>query len=826
MPNARRSSRLGGVLVALLVAADVTSAAEPPTEARRATLPASITVPAGFEVELLRSAQEDEDSWISMTFDPAGRVIVGLDTKGVARLTPAGDAATWSFERLNDTFKHCRGVLYAHDSLYVVATDDSAFYRLRDRDGDGRFEDTATLATFDYRSRYGHGPNQITLGPDGGLYVAIGNDVSLPEKTAPDSPYRNPRFDRLLPDPRDLGQDDRVGYVARTDPDGSSWTILAGGFRNQVDVAFNADGEMFTWDADMEWDVGLPWYRPTRLNHVVSGGEYGWRWGTSKWPVYYPDSLPSNLDTGLGSPTGLVFGTNSRFPPRYREALFMADWQHGRVLAATLTPRGATYEATDELFAEGAPLNVCDLTFGPDGHLYFITGGRGSQSGLYRVRHVGPEEPDSAATAPTEASAQLHALRHRLEGCHSQPCLESLDLIWENLDHADRWVRGAARVALERIDPVLWTDRAFAENAPLRRATALLALVRLADPPLRERVLTEVFRRPLPDEEESLLATLRVAAIALSRGSSLPSDRAASVAEKLASRYPHPSPTVTRELCELLVFLKRPGVIARTLPLVESAASQEDQLHAAHALLRFDGTWTIEERTAFLRWLRRAKSYSGGHLYPTVLQSMEDDFLKDLSDDERAALAPALAEQALPAQEVTSTPARPFVRRWTLADVEPHLSRADAGRDRESGRRALAAANCLKCHRVGQSGSPIGPDLSHLGRRFDARAIAESIVEPSKVVDPKYRTTVWVLSSGLVVTGRAAMVTGKEIKVETNPLGAETVTIAREEIESTHPAEVSPMPSGLLDTLTLDEVLDLLAFLRAAGGTPLSNAGK
>ena len=45
------------------------------------------------------------------------------------------------------------------------------------------------------------------------------------------------------------------------------------------DVAFNEDGEMLTFDADMEWDAGAPWYRPTRINHIISGADYGWRRG-------------------------------------------------------------------------------------------------------------------------------------------------------------------------------------------------------------------------------------------------------------------------------------------------------------------------------------------------------------------------------------------------------------------------------------------------------------------------------------------------------------------------------------------------------------------
>ena len=74
------------------------------------------------------------------------------------------------------------------------------------------------------------------------------------------------------------------------------------------------------------------------------------------------------LETGLGSPTGVVFGRRGGFPGRWREALSMAGWQHGRILAAFLTPAEATYTATAELFVvrcslfvEGAPPNVCDM---------------------------------------------------------------------------------------------------------------------------------------------------------------------------------------------------------------------------------------------------------------------------------------------------------------------------------------------------------------------------------------------------------------------------------------------------------------------------------
>jgi putative heme-binding domain-containing protein len=104
-----------------------------------------------------------------------------------------------------------------------------------------------------------------------------------------------------------------------------------------------------------------------------------------------------------------------------------------------------------------------------------------------------------------------------------------------------------------------------------------------------------------------------------------------------------------------------------------------------------------------------------------------------------------------------------------------------------------------------------------IGKRFDARAILESILKPSKVVDPKYHATTWVLADGRVVTGRANMVNDREIGVEVNALTGESQKLLRSDIESSHPSPVSPMPQGLLDTLEEEEILDLVALLRGGG---------
>ncbi len=781
--------------------------------------------PDGFQVELVRLAQAGEGSWISMTFDDRGRLILGRDDAGLMRVTLADDPAKVQIEPIDtkgNNLRHCRGVLYAHNALYVSATNSNAIYRLRDTDGDDRYDEVKLLKPVDYRSRYGHGANQMVLGPDGMVYLVSGNDVSFPEGTAANSPYRDPRNDWLLPNPHDAGHDNRVGYIARTDADGQTWEVLAGGLRNPVDLAFNADGEMFTYDADMEWDVGLPWYRPTRLNHIVSAGEYGWRWGTGKWPVHYADSLPTTLDTGFSSPTGVVFGYRGHLPAKYKNGLFLGDWQNGRILLATLHPAGASYACEYEVFIKGAPLNVCDLEFGPDGAMYFITGGRGSQSALYRVRYVGS---DAAASNPSPGeqdrdAAKARALRHKLEAYHTQPAPQAVPEAWSHLASEDRWLRHAARLAIERQDVSLWRQRALEETRPLAAATALLALARVGTPADQPALLAALERLPLEQlDKESLLTVLRAYALSFVRQGRPTDEQTLAARQRFAAIYPHAQPSVNQELSELLIYLKAPEAVNRTLDLIEESPSQEDQVHFAQALLHASEGWTMEGRRRYIAWLQASRAFRGGRLLRTVLGQMKNDFVAALTDEERSTLQPDLATLEQPLAEAATGPVRPLVRNWSMDDFADAVQAPLRGRSVASARAALASASCLKCHRLGDEGATIGPDLTNVGGRYDERKLLESILTPSQEIDPKYLDTAYVLDDGKVVVGRPVQVDAVKIIVETDPLTQATVAVPRASIEESQPAKLSPMPSGLADVLTRDEVLDLLAYLKS-GGNP------
>jgi putative heme-binding domain-containing protein len=135
----------------------------------------------------------------------------------------------------------------------------------------------------------------------------------------------------------------------------------------------------------MELDVGAPWYRPTRVLHVIPGAEFGWRSGWSNWPDYYLDSLPPVLETGAGSPAGMTFYHHVMFPVAYQNALFVCDWAKGQVICIKTKRLGASFTGQSEVFLSGDPLNATDIAVGPDGGLYVCTGGRGTQGGILRV---------------------------------------------------------------------------------------------------------------------------------------------------------------------------------------------------------------------------------------------------------------------------------------------------------------------------------------------------------------------------------------------------------------------------------------------------------
>ncbi len=664
--------------------------------------------------------------------------------------------------------------------------------------------------------------NQITLGPDKQIYLICGNDVVMPGEITKTSTYKNARKDWLLPNPHDAGQDDRVGYILRMDPDGKLFHVIAGGLRNQVDLAFNAEDEMFTFDADMEWDVGQPWYRPTRINHIVPGGEYGWRWGTGKWPTYYADSLPSTLDLGLGSPTGMVSGHTLDWPKRFQQGMYAADWQNGRILLVDLIPVGATYRGEYELFLEGAPLNICDMDVGADGNLYFITGGRGSQSGLYRVTVDPSTEPTSTGpkfNRKLVATGEQERNQRKIYDSFQERVGNTSDReVWPALGSDDRWLRFSAMKVLERQPVQSWSEKVLDDDNPLRCGTGLIALCRSGVAQHQPQVFDALQRFDLPKLNlEQQLIMLRAYQLCFLRLGK-PTEKQTQLAiEAISPLFPGNNESVNHMAGELLVYLKMPGIIESSIPLLAEDSTQYQQLRMARMLMHLREGWTEDTKTAFLNWLLQSRRMTGGRQLNERLTDIRTDFYELLTEGDKSTHARLIEKIEQPIESGELTTSRPLVQQWKMEDLTKDISAVSSNRPDEDGLRALTAANCLKCHKVGNRGGQIGPDLTNVAKRFNASQILESIIEPSKEVDPKYSYSVYLLIDGTSVSGRPVGVTSKTLKLEINPFTQESIEINRDEIDESFPGKTSPMPSGLLDTLNKEEIKDLLAYLiRAA----------
>ena len=849
------------LLTVLLLTSSGLSAA-PNVAAKKTSAPAAdLAVAPGFQAELLHLAGKDEGSWICMTIDPQGRLIISpqQDDKPLLRVTLTREGQVDKIEPVPAPVHQAMGMCYAHDSLYVNAhgPDGTGLYRLVDANHNDQFDTNEVHFLKKFAGEGEHGYHAVVAGPDGMIYVMNGNHTKVPEGIVTNSPHRNYGEDLLLPRQWDanghaVGILAPGGYVVRTDREGSKWELMLAGFRNSYDFDFSPDGEMFTFDSDMEWDWGLPWYRPTRIIHCVTGGEYGWRSGSSNEPEYYADTLPPVANIGLGSPTGVKFGTKSKFPKKYQQALFAMDWSYGRIFAIHLKPEGSSYTGDAEVFVKGKPLNVTDLEFGKDGAMYFITGGRGTQSGLYRVSFVGDSEQKrelNKVAKADRAASNARELRHQLESFHGKTNPRAVEMAWPHLSSADRFIRAAARIAIEWQPVATWQARALAETNTQGGLTALLALARCGDHATQRDLLLALRRFPLASLTEELqLEKLRVIELSFVRQGRPDADLAKLATEKLNAAYPSASARMNHELVQLLVYLEAPDVIAKSLEILASTPTLDEQAHYIFQLRNVKSGWTIEQRRKYFAWFTQLRKqdnpgvkhpaqllqwfkevdrdYADGASYSKYLANIRKDAIATLTPQESAALKPLL-EENIGAPPWKAVQERKFVKAWTVADLEARLGEVKAGRNFNNGKAAFNDALCIVCHRMGNEGGSVGPELAGAGSKYSLHDILESMIEPSKVVSDQFVTYDIVKKDGESVSGRITDENAERIVVMPNPMSAEALEEVRlADIARRTPSKISPMPTGLLNNLTAEEILDLLAYIQAGGKTPAEHAAK
>lgn len=737
------------------------------------------SAPEGFSVELV--ADPDlTGSIVAFTFDVDGAPILSVERGPVIRLLDAdGDGIFDDKQVVQDRVTNCQGLLVYDRSTYYFVGEQiqgrnvtTGLWRGRDRDADGRVDEVELLHRVRGRMAE-HGPHAVIVGPDGYLYFNLGNHAWVDREPPSYSPVRTLYEGVLLPrfeDAHGHARGIRVpgGTIWRLDPDARDFTLETAGFRNEYDIAFSALGEVFTFDSDMEWDEGLPWYRPVRVCHCPPGAEFGWRSGCAKWPPYYIDSLPATIDIGRGSPTGVVFYHHRVYPEKYYDAFFIADWSYGRIFAIHLNRSGATFEAKSELFLLGKPLNVTDIEIGPDGYLYFTTGGRGTEGGLYRVVFGKPGTPgpsldgvaaeDAVAVALRQpqpesawgrerlrrlkeiagearwreqllttvrntdlgAKVRIRALSYLLQfgpepgvelarelagdpdpelrGWAAQliaryrpddarnlldrlvrddvPIVQRRALeaylrlelpapvprVTELLASDDRFVRFAAILTLERMDPVVWADAVL--GGPKRASVlGVVALNRGGAVARSDDWCARAFgvcRRLLQESQdvEFELEVLRAIQLSLinSEERQRPQSTVDAIAATILERFPASDWRVSREYARLLAYLEPEGATQKLVAALESLGTEDQHdraqaIHYVRCLVALETGWTSDLRDRVLRWFDVSRSWNGGHSYRGYLMNFLRDLLERVPREELIALIVDPDEKTVAATE-------------------------------------------------------------------------------------------------------------------------------------------------------------------------------
>ena len=812
-----------------------------------------ISVQPGFEVDLVYKVDKQKyGSWISMSFDKKGRLVVSDQEKAgtfLIDIPEVGQTLTDSAITKLPLASGQWGMLFAFDHLYMVSQSGVVRVPILQNGEFGKEEKIFQL--------YGgseHGPHSLIVTEDGkGLYLVAGNFARTPsfEKSRISTNWK----DDVLLENYAYGHNGNGkapgGWVLKFNPDGSDREMINMGYRNPCDFALNRDGEMFIYDADMEWDMGTPWYRPTRINHGVSGGESGWRATSKKWRKYFPDTIGSVVDVGPGSPTGVIAGITANFPTQYRDAIFLCDWTFATIYSLHLTPKGSSYKGETRTFLTNVngSLPLTDVDISPDGHLYFCVGGRKGQSYLYRVRYTGSESTALSKLDTTSEHANARKTRHMLEAFHGEPNPEALETAWPYLRSEDYHLRYAARIAIEWQDPQNWADKAYSETNDLAAIHALLGLARCDHQgtmrPSIDRLLQVNFAKL---DKSSKLAILRTYSVIMSRSGKPEQSQTDAIGKQLDVHYPTTDDNLNEELCRVLCFVQHPSVVRKTVALMkttkavtpdfdpevlkrgnnygkkilsdmnENVAPNILNIHFLFCLKDVTSGWSMEERKSYLGELKNLLSKKGGHYFAGNIQKIRESAIANVPEKDRLALQYLTGEiKGIDLAKLPRAKGPGVV--WTVDSALETLQKESlAGRSHANGKKMFSAGLCVACHRFGDEGGGVGPDLTHLAKRSDYKSMLESTIHPNMVVSNQFEQHELTMKDGSLVIGKIVTEEKDHYSLVQSGLQPLNLTeIEKSKVASKKGSKFSMMPGGLINSMNANELKDLIAYFVSAG---------
>ena len=825
----------------------------PPVQASVKDASTALNVPPGFEVDLIYEVDRKKyGSWISMAFDKKGRLTVSDQQKAgtfLMEIPKPGQKFDETKIKKLSVESSVYGMLYAFDHLYMMGNRKLTRAKVLPDGSLGPVEFMAEMA-----GGGEHGPHSIIISPDGkSIYVIAGNATKPPEFINSRIPT-NWKDDVLLENYAygHMAQGKAPGgWVMKMSPDGKNREIITMGFRNPCDFALNRDGELFVYDADMEYDIGSPWYRPTRINHGISGGDSGWRATSKKWRDYFPDTVGSVVDVGPGSPTGVIAGINANFPTHYRDALFICDWTFATMYSIHLKPSGSTYIGEKREFVSNSDgsLALTDVVIGPDGNMYFCVGGRGGQSYLYRITYTGSESTELSQLDTTSKHAKARATRRKLESFHGSANKEALAVAWPHLGSEDYHIRYAARIAIEWQSPKSWAQKAYSEKNDVAAIHALLGLARSdyegSLKPSVERLLKIDFKEL---DKSGQLALLRTYSVIMSRAGMPERIQAHAIGEQLDLFFPSNDNNLNEELCRVLCYLDHPSVVRKTVALMKTTkakipnfdtdimkrnkhygsrilstmdADATPNILNIHLLFCLKGVqvgWTMEDRKAYLGELQNLMTKKGGNMFTGYIQKIRESAIASVPDKDRISLQYLMGE--VKSVDLAKLPKAkgPGVA-WTVDSGLKVLNEEPlAGRSFANGQKMFSAGLCVACHRFGNEGGGVGPDLTNLAKRSDYKSILESTIHPNMVVSEQFEQHELKMKDGSITMGRVVTEEDGEYGLVQSGLQPLNLTkIKKSKVASKNGSSISMMPGGLINSMNAEELKDLIAYFVSAG---------
>jgi len=809
---------------------------------------------------------------IGIDFDQAGRLLVieshthfppsgykGLKHDRIVAMEDTNsdgkaDRFTTFFE---GTIKTMDLAVHPDGSVYIAPRNE--IIRLRDTDGDGKADEKTRIAFLETKGDYPHnGLCGLVFDPAGNLYFGFGENLGAD-------------YTLIGADGTKISDGAEGGNIFWCTAEGKNLRRVATGFWNPFGACLTSENRLFITDNDPDSSP------PCRLIHVVDGGNYGYqfRYGRSglhpfqSWNGQLPGTLPMTAGTGEG-PCEVIQCNSKVWPKKYQGQLFVASWADHRIESYQLKPKGATYEAVRQTLLKGGnEFRPVGLVIGPDGWLYFSDWvlrdyklhGKGR---IWRARFKGAPNAGAVSSSiwkPNPESADPLAIQSAALVKDAQDGKRLITL----LAHDDPFVATAARTKLAKSPGLLKQVDINSIKNPIGRIAVLQAHKQTREQ--GDDVPTKLISTFLNDPDQQV----RFEAIKWIADQRLETFRAhvskallqpdlsprmfmayATAMARLDKRPAGDRKLVSFYLAKLKDAKTSPALKIMALRLIPPTQKgfqieyltrllkQNDSMLRVEAVRSIAGHPDNKKKQVLLTVARDSKADAQARIWSLLgladqVHSSPDLFLDiaeasqgDLTLESVRILARAKLQGAHGKRYAKLLSHRPQLnsvqsgrKGFKGAEARPDYKQTDAwlkllsGKaDVEAGRRIFfhpLLGGCYRCHRSEGRGASIGPDLSLIALRADRKAILESILQPGNQVAPRYVSWLIDTQDGQQRIGNLQ----RQNRNEQWYIGSDGLPfrVVRDQIITRTMSNTSLMPQNLVDTLSDQELRDLLAYL-------------